>query len=73
MCGRAVKIGIPQGSVLGLLLFNTLVGDLDSGIERTLSKFAGDTKLCHSVSVLGEGMLCRGAFMILRWVPVRAS
>ena len=43
---------IPQGLVLGLVLFNVFVGEVDSGIECTLSKFADDAKLNGAADML---------------------
>lgn len=48
---RLVMNGIPEELVLGPVLFDIFVGNMDSRIKCTLSKFADDTKLSGAVGM----------------------
>jgi len=47
--GQWLMGGITQRSVLGSVLINIFITNLDCGIECTLSRFVDDTKLSHVV------------------------
>lgn len=63
-----MKSDIPQGSDLGLMLFNIFLRSMDHGTECILNKFDGDTTLCGAIDILqGRDAIQRDFGRFERW------
>jgi len=65
---KPVTSGVPQGLVLGPVVFSIFAGDMDSGTECTLSKFASNSKLCCVVNMVeGRDAIQRNLNRLENW------
>ena len=51
---KSVLSGVPQGSVLGLILFFVYIDDLDEGLTGNILKFADETKMFRKTKEIGD-------------------
>ena len=51
---KSVLSGLPQGSVLGPILFLVYLDDLEEGVTGNILKFADDTKLFRKTKEIGD-------------------
>ena len=65
---RSVTSNVPQGSILGTVLFSIFITNINSGIECTLSKFVHDTRLYGAVDKLeGWDAIWRDLYSLEQW------
>ena len=68
---RLVTSGVPHESILGLVLFNIFISNIDDRSKCTLSKFSDDSKMNGAVDMAEErDAIQRDLRKLRRWPPM---
>ena len=65
---KSVLSGVPQGSVLGPIIFFFYINDLEEGVTGKIAKFADNTKLFRKTKEIGDKQnLQDGIDKLVKW------
>lgn len=65
-----VTSGVPQGSVLGPLLFIICINDLPEVVQSNIAIFTNDTKLYRPIIILEDSNILQSDLDLVEWCKV---